>query len=135
VNDEHAPHTLPTEIVIDDWTPVAEPVELGPDEGIQHQAYTPLSAVLVAQVRQAQEAVEPGAPAPHLTFLDPWTHMTLGEREDHLITCLDGCETCEGHRSFCFQCGHDVDTDDEYCGSCGEHWPGSKDFSDVKGQN
>ena len=131
--DAYAPASIPAEIVIDDWTPVPEPVEDDPEEGVQHQAYVPMSSALVAEVRQLQEAVEAGEPAPHIAALDPWNHMTQGDREDHIVNCMDGCELCEGHRMSCHQCGHDVDVDDEHCGSCGEHWPTSRDFSDTKG--
>lgn len=107
--------------VMDDWTPAPEPVEENPEEGVHHAAHAPVSAAAVSADQRG-----------HLNYLDPWHHLTRGQQDEHRQACEVGCELCEGHRSFCFQCGHDVDTDDEYCGSCGEHWPNSDDFSDVK---
>lgn len=105
---------------VDAWKPVDLPVEVNPESGVANAPYAPVSAAAVAEDRASTVP-------PHLAFLDQWNHMTRGAQDDHRNTCPDGCELCDGHRAFCHECGHDVDTDDEYCGTCGTHWPYSID--------
>lgn len=110
--------------VPDAWRPVDLPVEVTPDTGVVNAPYAPVAALAAIDARW-------GTPA-HLTYVDPWEHMTRGQQDDHRETC-DGCELCDTHRASCFGCGHDVDRDAEWCETCGEHWPTSRDSSDVKG--
>lgn len=57
-----------------------------------------------------------------------WDALTRGQQDDHKATCEIACDLCDGHRRTCYGCGHDVNLDDEYCGTCGEHWPNSTDW-------
>lgn len=108
-------------VFIDDWTPVDLPVEVTPEAGVSNAPYAPVSAAAVVEDRTSTVP-------PHLAFLDPWLQMTRGDQDDHRNMCpTPGCELCEAHRVDCYECGHDVDPDDEYCGTCGTHWPYSID--------